>query len=203
MSNPQTTQQAETIGFGAPIGFGMHHFFVEIPTIPRDAVKIFEDYGFDGVEHRREIKECRVVLARELWTKIRDDARRDFNPRLKAKKLSTGTWNPGIVKLDRFLGRELCVLAWAAEHAAPSECAVICQKWLALRPEERWWFYAKTAAEAGQADQTQRGWRKALYCALSDGISIKSGQKVMPKIKKKQEDAYQHQIFDFIEQGNI
>jgi hypothetical protein len=203
MSNPQTTQQAETIDFGAPIGFGMHHFFVEIPAIPRDAVKIFEDYGFDGDEQRRETTECRVVLARELWTKIRDDARRDFNPRLKAKKLSMGTWNPGIVKLDRFLGRELCVLAWAAEHAAPSECAVICQKWLALRPEERWWFYAKTAAEAGQADQMQRGWRKALYCALSDGISIKSGQKVMPKIKKKQEDAYQHQIFDFIEQGNI
>lgn len=203
MSNSQTPQQAETIDFGAPIGFGMHHFFVEIPAIPRDAIKIFEDYGFDGDEQRRETTECRVVLARELWTKIRDDARRDFNPRLKTKKLSTGTWNPGIVRLDRFLGRELCVLAWAAEHATPSECAVIGQKWLALRPEERWWFYAKTAAEAGQADQTQRGWRLALYCALSDGISIQLGQKLVPKIKKQTEEVYQNQLFDFIEQGDI
>lgn len=193
----------ESVDFGAPVGYGAHHFYVEIPAIPRDAVRIFEDYGFDGDESRRETKECRVVLARELWTKIRDDARRDFNTRLKAKKLSTGTWNPGIIKLDRFLGRELCVLAWAAEHASPEECSIICQKWLALRPEERWWFYAKTASEAGHADQTQRGWRKALYCALSDGASIKLVQKLIPKTKKKKDDEQISSLFDFIEQGEI
>ena len=170
-----------------------------IPAIARDAVSIYEDYGFDGDESRRETTECRVILARELWTKIRDDARRDFNARLKAKKQSTGTWNTGTVKLDRFLGRELCVLAWAAEHASPSECLVICQKWLALRPEERWWFYSKTAAEARLADQSLRGWRKALYCALSDGTGIQLGQKVKPKNKKKKgdEEIMFMDIFDF------
>ena len=191
---------ADTVDFGAPPGFGMHHFYVEIPALPREAVRIYEDYGFDGDESRRETTECRVVLARELWTKIRDDARRDFNTRLKAKKQSTGSWNPGTAKLDRFLGRELCVLAWAAEHASPDECPIIAQKWLALRPEERWWLYTKTAAEAGLSDQMQRGWRKALYCALSDGTNIKLGQKIIPKRKSKKAISEDNlPLFDFFE----
>jgi hypothetical protein len=188
-----------TVDFAAPTEFGRHHFYVEIPTAPREAILIHEDYGFDGDEGRRETSECRVILARELWNKIRDDACRDFNARLKAKKQSTGTWNTGQVKLDRFLGRELCILAWAAEHATTQECAIICQKWLALRPEERWWFYAKTAAEARLAQQTERGWRKALYCALSDGEGIKATQKVKPKsIKKEDDDILIHNLFDFL-----
>ncbi len=176
---------SQTVDFGAPAEFGMHHFYVEIPAGPRDAIYIYEDYGFDGNENRRETTECRVALARELWTKIRDAARRDFNGRLKAKKQKTGSWKTGRIKLDRFLGRELCILAWAAEHASPDECLIISQKWLALRPEERWWLYSKTASEAGRDEQTQCGWRKALYCALSDGANIKLQPKKKPKMKKK------------------
>src|SRR6056297_1093446 len=102
------------IDFGAPDQFGMHHFYVAVPPGTRDAIRIFEDYGFDGDETLQETTICRVTLARELWTQIRDDARRDFNTRLKSKKRSTGAWKVGKVQLDRFLGRELCVLAWAA-----------------------------------------------------------------------------------------
>lgn len=195
---------SKAVDFGAPAEFGMHHFYVEIPAAPRDAVVIYEDYGFGGDESRRETVERRLVLARELWTKIRDDARRDFNVRLKVKKQGTGTWSTGKVKLDRFLGRELCVLGWAAEHASPDECLVICQKWLAMRPEERWWLYSKTAAEAGRDDQRQRGWRKALYCALSDGANIKLEAKKKPLSKKlKQDDEEPQGLFDFIEKGDI
>jgi len=193
----------DNIDFGAPAKFGMHHFYVEIPAAPKEAVLIYEDYGFDGDEDRRETKECRVVLARELWTRIRDEARRDFNTRLKAKKLSVGSWNTGIVKLDRFLGRELCVLTWAAEHATPEECGIIAQKWLALRPEERWWLYTKTAAEAGNATQTTRGWRKALYCSLSDGAGIRLAPRALPKRKKKKSDDQAASLFDFVERGDI
>ncbi len=193
---------SKTTDFGAPSEFGMHHFYVEIPAAPRDAIRIYEDFGFDGEEGRRETVECRLILARELWTKIRDDARRDFNTRLKAKKLSTGSWTTGKIKLERFLGRELCVLGWAAEHASPEECLIIGQKWLALRPEERWWLYSKTASEARMDKQTQRGWRKAIYCALSDGKNIKVSPKVKPRIKIK-DAQYNSSIFDFMEKGDI
>lgn len=176
-----------TVDFGAPQAFGLHHFFVVIPETPREPVGIYEYFGFDGESEKQETEEQRILLARQLWNKIRDDARREFNARLKAKKESAGSWTPGKVKLDRFLGRELCVLAWAAEHAAPEECPVICRKWLALRPEERWWLYSKTYAEAGMAGQKDRGWRKALYCALSDGTAVALRTKVSPKLKKKAE----------------
>lgn len=191
-----------TVDFGAPSDFGMHHFYVEIPAGPRDAIRIYEDFGFDGDEAHRETVECRLELSRELWTKIRDEARRDFNARLKNKKQSTGSWATRKVRLDRFLGKELCVLGWAAEHASPDECLIISQKWLALRPEERWWLYSKTASEAGQYYQTERGWRKALYCALSDGINIRLEPK--KKIKeKKTEKEETLTLFDFIEKGDI
>jgi len=195
---------SNTIDFGAPSQFGMHHFYVEIPPNPKEAIYLYEDYGFDGDENHREMVECRLILARELWNKIRDDARRDFNTRLKEKKMSTGSWAIGKIKLDRFLGRELCVLGWAAEHASTDECLVICQKWGALRPEERWWLYSKTAAEAGLSEYSQRGWRRALYCALSDGINIKSGIKNKPRTKKnKQEQQESPSVFDFMEKGDI
>ena len=192
----------QTVDFGAPTDFGKHCFYVEIPANANQAVSIFEDYGFDGDTALRETTQCRVQLARKLWNKIRDEARRDFNTRLKAKKLKPGTWSVGKVKLDRFLGRELCVLAWAAEHASIEECPIICQKWQALRPEERWWFYTKTASEAGLAEQTDRGWRKAIYCALSDGEGIKMQRKVKPIIKT-QDVQQEPSLFDFIEKGSI
>jgi len=194
---------AETIDFGAPVQFGMHHFYVEVPPGARDAIRIFEDYGFDGDDTLRENTVCRITLARELWTKIRDDARRDFNTRLKSKKRSTGSWTVGKVQLDRFLGRELCVLAWAAELASPDQCAVICQKWLALRPEERWWLYSKTASEAGLEYQAGRGWRKALYCALSDGLNVRVAPKKKPKRKKKSSEESEPFLFNFTQNGDI
>lgn len=188
---------SDAIDFGAPKDFGTHHFYVDIPEEPKAAVTLFENYGFDGDAAKRETTEKRVILARELWAKIKDDARRDFNVRLKAKKQKTGTWRTGSVKLDRFLGRELCVLAWAAEHATPEECRIICQKWLALRPEERWWLYSKTSSEAGMADQKDRGWRKALYCALSDGSGIRVRTKIKPRLKKGEEQENMS-LFDFM-----
>jgi hypothetical protein len=70
------------------------------------------------------------------------------------------------------LGKELCVLAWAVEHAqSVDDCKVIAAKWSALRPEERWWLFGQTVAEAGLAADTDGGWRKALYFALSGGKS--------------------------------
>ena len=192
----------KTMDFGAPSKFGMHHFYVEIPAASRDAVCIYEDFGFDGDEARRETVECRLVLARKLWTKIRDDARRDFNARLKKKKQSTGNWKTGRFMLVDVYKRQLCVLGWAAEHASPEECLIIAKKWLALRPEERWWLYSKTAAEAGLEEQSQRGWRKALYCALSDGTNIKLIPKKKPKKKKpKQQETLS--LFDFMEKRDI
>ena len=61
------------------------------------------------------------------------------------------------------------MLAWAAERADKEELPVIGSKWAALRPEERWWLFMVTVAEAGLPGDHQRGWRRALHLALADG----------------------------------
>ena len=154
----------KTLDFGAPDEYGAHVFRVEIPTARREPVRIIEDYGLKGGEGSLPYEELRAVVDRPLWSAIAD-----FNERLKVKKLPPSRWKIGVNRVDRLLGKELCVLAWAAERATVEECPILCGKWGALRPEERWWLFAMTATEAGLADDSERGWRKALYFALADG----------------------------------
>jgi Protein of unknown function (DUF3780) len=163
------SDEPATVDFGAPDSFGVHLFRVEIPAARNDPVVIVEDYGYRGQEGGIPRDEERVILKRPGWSAIANIARREFNDRLKAAKVLTGRWHKGTNLVDRLLGKELCVLAWAAETASEEHIPVICSKWAALRPEERWWLFAMTVAEAGLREDTQRGWRRALFHALSDG----------------------------------
>jgi len=166
-----------TVDFGAPDRFGAHLFRVEIPAGRNEPVVIIEDYGYRGQEAGIPRDEERLVLNRPAWSAIADIARREFNDRLKAAKMLAGRWHAGTNLVDRLLGKELCVLGWAAETANERQLPVICNKWAALRPEERWWLFAMTVAEAGLPDDTQRGWRRALFHALSDGEKPASGRR--------------------------
>lgn len=163
------SERVATIDFGAPGAFGAHVFRVEIPAARQASIVIVEDYGYRGNEAGVPRDEERVVLSRAVWSGIADLARREFNERLKAAKVLTGRWHTGANLVERLLGKELCVLAWAAETATEEQVPVIASRWLALRPEERWWLFSMTVAESGLAEDTQRGWRRALFSALSDG----------------------------------
>lgn len=163
------SEKVRTVDFGAPQKYGAHVFRVEIPAARNETVHIVEDYGYRGQEGGIPRDEERVVLSRVVWSGIADIARHEFNERLKTAKITTGRWHTGINLVDRLLGKELCVLAWAAETANENQIPVICSKWAALRPEERWWLFSMTVAEAGLPEDTHRGWRRALFYALSDG----------------------------------
>ena len=106
-----------TVDFGAPDSFGAHLFRVEIARLRETSrFVIVEDYGYRGQEDGIPRDEERVMLKRPVWSAIADIARREFNDRLKAAKLLTGRWHTGTNLVDRLLGKELCVLAWAAEN---------------------------------------------------------------------------------------
>lgn len=162
-------ERTPTVDFGASLTFGAHVIRVEIPAARGERVIIIEDFGYRGLEGGIPRDEERVVLERRVWSAIADTARREFNDRLKMAKVPVGRWHTGSNLVDRLLGKELCVLAWAAETASDEQIPVIRNKWAALRPEERWWLFAMTVAEAGLPEDSQRGWRRALFCALSDG----------------------------------
>jgi hypothetical protein len=181
------SERPPTIDFGAPDRFGAHIFRVEIPASRHESVVIVEDYGYRGQEGGIPREEARVVITRPVWSAIADIARREFNHRLKAAKILTGRWHTGTNLVDRLLGKELCVLTWAAETANPEQIPIICSKWAALRPEERWWLFSMTVAEAGLPEDTQRGWRRALFLALSDGEKAAS--------RKRRPRPVEHELF--------
>ena len=106
-----------TVDFGAPAEFGSHVFLVEIAASRQQQVVICEDYGYRGLEDGAPRDEQRVVLERPVWSGISNIARLEFNARLKAAGVLTGRWHTGTNRVERLLGKELCVLAWAAGSA--------------------------------------------------------------------------------------
>src|SRR6266849_11193387 len=159
----------QTIGFGCPNEVDPHHFIVEIPAGRTAKVVITEHYGIKvGINGNPEIAE-RCLLPRQAWTAISEDVKREFNQRLKEKRLPTSRWSVGENKVERLLGKELLVLAWAVEQADISVIPNAIRNWIGLKPEERWWLYTMTAAATGLAHQTGLGWRGALRQALCFG----------------------------------
>jgi hypothetical protein len=185
--------KGQTVGFGASDKFGAHIFRVEIPASKVELVRIIEDYGYRGSESGIPREEERAVLPRVIWSGISDAARNEFNDRLKTHTLPTGRWKTGPNLIERLLGKELCVLAWAAEAATEEQLPVICSKWSALRPEERWWLFSMTVAEAGLPEDTERGWRRALRAALSDGEKPPHARK---RRRPVEDDLFSLPLFD-------
>jgi hypothetical protein len=158
----------ETTGFGCPKTVDPHHFVVELPRGRTAPVVIAEAYGIKaGINGLPEIDE-RCQLPYMIWRLIAEDLKREFNERLRSKKMTTGRWTTGLNKIERLLGKELLVLAWAVERADSGTVPNAIRNWIGLRPEERWWLYTVTAAATGGLGDADIGWRKALRIALTE-----------------------------------
>lgn len=156
-----------TLGFGVPATSDPHHFVVTIPRGNSATVLISEHLGMGAGASPEQVLD-RVLLQRARWSAIRAEVQRAFNARLKEHNLATGTWKVGDNPVDRLLGKELCVLAWAIEHLNPDNIPIAVRNWLALRPEERWWLFGMTAIASGGLQDGENGWRVALRYALGD-----------------------------------
>jgi hypothetical protein len=158
---------ARTIDFGVPDVVDPHHFVVHIPAGSTEDIEIEENFGIHASsDEDSRLLRCR--LSRRAWNGIRDEAKRILNERLKEKDLKAGRWNVGANKVERLLGRELCVLAWSVEAAQPDAYPAACAAWAALKPEEKWWLFRMCDAATGAAEDADIGWRKALRIALTE-----------------------------------
>jgi hypothetical protein len=156
-----------TLGFGVPATSNPHHFVVEIPRNNTGTVSIVENLGLQSHDQTQSLI-ARVILERTRWTAIRSEVQRAFNVRLKERNLKTSAWKVGANPVDRLLGKELCVLAWAIEGMDFDHIPIAVRNWLALRPEERWWLFGMTAITTGGVNDGGKGWRLALRHALGD-----------------------------------
>ena len=185
MPRAATPKQEEyehiTLDFGVPATTDPHHFKVNIPKANSGKVLIAESLGMQANNDEADILE-RVLLERPRWTAIRSEVQRAFNVRLKERNLKTSAWKTGDNMVDRLLGKELCVLAWAVESMAMENIPIAVRNWLAMRPEERWWLYGMAAMNTGGLADGHKGWRLALRHALGD--VAQSDAISMPRIPK-------------------
>jgi len=160
-------QVTHTLGFGVPATSDPHHFKVIILKASTGKVQISEHLGLQATGADSAVID-RVLLDRPRWTAIRAEVQRAFNARLASHGMKAGAWKIGDNPVDRLLGKELCVLAWAVEQMDADKIPVAVRNWLALRPEERWWLFGMTAMSTGGLMDTGKGWRAALKHALGD-----------------------------------
>ncbi len=181
---PTTARQPKRRGFGFLPEETEHHFVVTVPPGTRQDVTIAEHLTFDadGVYASPSLgtglqdAKLRVALPRPKWTAIADEARVEFNRRLKKQGHPTSRWKRGENPLTRLLGKELTLLAWAIEDADPALVPTALKNWLGLAPEERWWLFTMTNAATGHAlHGRNKGWRKAVRFALTENPVVERG----------------------------
>jgi len=169
-----------TLGFGVPATSDPHHFKVNISKANTGKVQISEYLGLQAQSDEFAVID-RVLLDRPRWTAIRAEVQRTFNARLKNHDVKTASWKVGENVVDRLLGKELCVLAWAVEGMEMEKIPVAVRNWLALRPEERWWLFGMTAMSTGGIRDGEKGWRLALRHALGD---VAQSEQLKPRERK-------------------
>lgn len=166
--------EADMSGFDVADIYREHAFLVQIPRSATGVIHVHEVFGGPPKPEDREWRPetvLRAELSRARWDAISAELRLELNRRLKALGRKGGRWSVGDNPVQRLLGKELLVLAWAIEleDVSDEELHVALRNWLGLKPEERWWLYTMTAAATGQAHQTGQGWRGALRQALCFG----------------------------------
>ncbi|MDP1541035.1 MAG: DUF3780 domain-containing protein [Moraxellaceae bacterium] len=176
----KTAVKHATLGFGVPATSDPHHFKVIIPKANTGKVQISEYLGLQAQSDEFAVID-RVQLDRPRWTAIRAEVQRTFNARLKNHDVKTASWEVGENVVDRLLGKELCVLAWAVEGMDMEKIPVAVRNWLALRPEERWWLFGMTAMSTGGINDGEKGWRLALRHALGD---VAQSEQLKPRERK-------------------
>jgi len=167
-------------GFGYDPLQSEHYFLVTVPASRAKAAEVIisEHFYWPEPEKGREIsvslndqdEQVKVMIPRSKWDEVAEEVKAEFNRRLRAFGTKSGKWlKKGQIPVDRTLGKELVLLAWAIEDADPLTIQTAIRNWAGLAPEERWWLYMMTNASTGHAiNGRNKGWRKAIRFALTE-----------------------------------
>ena len=185
------------VGIGFIPEEARHGFLIDIPkgTNGSDLIRISEFRGtdLDQMSERNSTATSptdpalRVLIDRTRWLTLAPGFWDEANRRLRSNGLSTAKFQKNPTKpvpVHPSLGKELCVLCWAVEEAAPDDIPNALLNWEALAPEERWWLYTMTVATTGQAMKKGVGWRKALRAAIADNAFVK-GEGLSPRDRRE------------------
>ncbi len=182
------SKKKKVLGFGFVPEQSEHFFLVTLPAsqAQKAEVLISEHFRWRQADKEGEIPvsfndadaQLKVVLPHRFWDEISEGVKAEFNRRLRGMGIKTGKWlKKGQIPVERSLGKELVLLAWAIEECDPFLISTAIRNWLGLVPEERWWLYTMTNASTGHAvNDKGKGWRKAVRFALTENPISESGQ---------------------------
>lgn len=192
---------AKTKGFGVPDTIDPHHFIVTVPSGKSGDIIIAEHFGVSASSEDADVL-IRCSLSRTAWRSISEDVKRIFNDRLREKKLKPSRWSAGENPVERLLGKELCVLAWAIENAPEETHSAAIASWIGFKPEERWWLFKMVDQTVGEAADKDLGWRKALRIALTESPNqLEVSQKKRQRKYYVDGDLFPLPLFDVKEEG--
>lgn len=177
---PSPKKGGQILGFGFDPEQTEHCFIVTVPTSKAKQADVLISEHFHwlppikGEETQPTFNDIdaqlKARLHRYTWEQIEEHVKAEFNRRLRNLGIKAGRWlKKGQIPVDRTLGKELTLLAWALEDADPELAITAVHNWLGLVPEERWWLYTMTNAATGHAiNGRNKGWRKAVRFALTE-----------------------------------
>ena len=176
----KTLKPKRVLGFGFIPEQSEHCFIVTLPASRAKGAEVLISEHFEWgepvdaapvtVSLNDEDAQVKVILRQNVWDEIAEETKAEFNRRLRSLGIKTGKWpKSGQVPVERSLGKELVLLAWAIEGCDPVLISTAVRNWLGLVPEERWWLYTMTNASTGHAVNGRgKGWRKAVRFALTE-----------------------------------
>jgi hypothetical protein len=174
------SKKNKIFGFGFSPTISEHYFLVTIPAsrAPDAEVMISEHFHWSPpagnkptpISLNNQDAQLKVILPRRFWDEIAEEVKAEFNRRLRSRGIKAGKWlKRGQVPVEKSLGKELVLLAWAIEECNPFLISTAVRNWQGLVPEERWWLYTMTNASTGHAlNDRGKGWRKAVRFALTE-----------------------------------
>lgn len=158
-------------GFGFDSG-REHHFTVVIPKKKTAPVEVWELFVYrpDGkgeiLPDNRCEGECRVVLSREKWERVKPFVTAYLNEQLKSLGLGTVRFKTGQTPVQMQLGKDLTVLLWGIQDASDEAIPQALVNWNGLGPVGLRWLYTMTSQKGPYSSGS--GWRMAIRSILTE-----------------------------------
>ena len=124
---------------------------------------------------RHELAVIPLATWRLLATVVQKELVREMDPEEAGPK--SPTFRSGDQALSPLVTRELAVLLWSLmEDGEGTHIDALLAGWRQLAREERWWLYARAS---NPTQQQGRGWRRALYFALTDPADTRTAPRLL------------------------
>lgn len=164
---------------------GPHHFVLVQDGLGGAAIHEIFAWNEEGddLQGVRTLAAKAVVVGKP-WSAASSAAAAEFNARLGQLGCRPAAWKKATL-LAPYLGKELTLLMWAIEDAAPdADVSNAIANWCGFAPEERWWLYTTVNATSGHPEHGRdRGWRKAIKIAFTENpTTARPGAMLAPAI---------------------